>query len=279
MTLSGEQAAPLVEHVLQRNGCPIHYWTGGVEDRPLVVLTHGACVDHHSFDPVVSALASRYRVLTWDVRGHGLSQPMGEALTIPLAVEDLIALLDEMGVERAVLVGHSNGSYIGQEMVFRHSQRVIGLAVIDGTCITWNHSAFERWVAHISPDLMALYPYETLKRASLPYASANPSVQDYAYRAYSMLSKPDFIRVMRGVTDCLHYEPGYHIQQPLLIAHGDHDRMGNIRKIAPRWAALEPNCRYEVIPNASHFAILDNPGDFTRLLLSFLSEITSKAGA
>ena len=261
MTLSGEQAAPLVEHVLQRKGCPIHYWTGGVEDRPLVVLTHGACVDHHSFDPVVSALASRYRVLTWDVRGHGLSQPMGEALTIPLAVEDLIALLDEMGVERAVLVGHSNGSYIGQEMVSRHPQRVIGLAVIDGTCITWNHSAFERWVAHISPDLMALYPYETLKRASLPYASANPSVQDYAYRAYSMLSKPDFIRVMRGVTDCLHYEPGYHIQQPLLIAHGDHDRMGNIRKIAHAGQPLNPTAATKSSPTRA-----TSPSSTTRII-------------
>ena len=61
----------LTEFVMERKGCPLHYWVGGPQGQPLVVFTHGACVDHHSFDPHVPVVAQRYRVLSWDVRGHG----------------------------------------------------------------------------------------------------------------------------------------------------------------------------------------------------------------
>jgi 3-oxoadipate enol-lactonase len=45
-----------------------------------------------------------------------------------------------------------------------------------------------------------------------------------------------------------------------------------IAKIAPQWAAREPNCQYEIIPNARHFAILDDPAFFNRLLVDFLAK-------
>jgi pimeloyl-ACP methyl ester carboxylesterase len=109
----------LIESILERKGCPLQYWTGGPEGGPLVVFTHGAGVDHHSFDPIVPVVAECYRVMTWDVRGHGLSQPMGEDFTIPLAVDDVLVILDALGYEKAVLVGHSNGTYIAQELAFR----------------------------------------------------------------------------------------------------------------------------------------------------------------
>jgi 3-oxoadipate enol-lactonase len=87
-----------------------------------------------------------------------------------------------------------------------------------------------------------------------------------------MLSKPQFIALWNGVITCLHDEPNYKITQPMLLVHGDHDQTGDIKKIAPLWAAKTPNCQYVVIPNARHFAILDNPEYFTRLLLDFLAK-------
>lgn len=258
-------------HVLERNGCPLHYWLAGPEDAPLVVLTHGLCVDHRSWSKTAPLLAQNYRVLMWDVRGHGLSQPVGTRFTVPLAVDDLLTLMNLHGRKKAVLVGHSNGSYIHQELAFRHPERVIAQVVADGTCITWEHSAFERWITKVSPAIMNLFPYQTLLKASLPYASGKKEVQEYAYQAYSMLSKQDYISLMAGMTQCLHSEPDYRIQHPLLLVHGDQDAMGDIVKIMPRWAEREPNCEYAVIPDAYHFAILDNPKVFNDVLIKFLS--------
>lgn len=262
----------LSEKVLERDGCPLHYWEGGVETAPLVVFLHGACVDHHSFDPIVPVIAEKYHVVSLDNRGHGLSQPMGKPFTVPLAVEDTIALLDLLGAEKAVFVGHSNGTYIAQELAFRHPEKVSALVILDGTCITWTHSAFENWLMNFSPTLLKLYPYETLKKSSVVIMSDKKEVQDYNYRAYSMLSKEDFITIWTGVTRCLHAEPDYYITQPLLLMHGDQDTTGDIRKIAPLWAAREPNCQYEVIPNSKHFATLDNPEFIVDKLQGFLAK-------
>jgi pimeloyl-ACP methyl ester carboxylesterase len=257
--------------VLDRRGCPLHYWLGGPAGRPLVVLTHGACVDHHSFDPTVPVVAERYRVLNWDVRGHGLSQPMGEAFSLPLAAEDLLALVDEAGYEKAVLVGHSNGTYISQEAAFRHPERVQALVIADGTCITWTRTAFGNWLLRVSGDAMALLPFEMLKTAGLSAVSANKHVRDYTYQAYSAIPKDDFIAIWKGLIGGLHAEPNYRIMQPLLLMHGADDAMGDIRKIAPAWATCEPNCQYVVIPNARHMAVLDNPDFFNEHLMGFLA--------
>ena len=63
----------LTENILERNGCQIHYWTGDKTDAPLVVFTHGATIDHHEWDPTLPLVtAAGFRVLVWDVRGHGL---------------------------------------------------------------------------------------------------------------------------------------------------------------------------------------------------------------
>jgi len=69
---------------------------------------------------------------------------------------------------------------------------------------------------------------------------------------------------------CLHEEPGYQINKPLLLMVGDQDKTGNIRQAMPRWATQEPDCRLVVIPNARHAPNLDNSTVFHQTLLDFL---------
>ena len=264
----------LSEKFFELEGCPIHYWEGGKINAPWVIFLHGACVDHVSFDPILPVFAEKYHVLAWDARGHGSSQPMGKPFTVPLAVEDLIALMDSLKIQKAFIVGHSNGTYIAQELAFRHPERIKAMVIADGTCITWSHSAFENFLVNASPALFNLYRYDTLKKASLPFASDKKEVQEYMYKAFSRLSKKDFITIWAGITRCLHAEPGYTIKVPFLLTHGENDRSGDIRKIAPAWAAREPNCKYVVIPNAAHFAPLDNPEFFTKIVMDFINQFS-----
>lgn len=76
----------------------------------------------------------------------------------------------------------------------------------------------------------------------------------------------------------LHYWVNGPAGKPLavenLLMHGEGNKMGDIAKIAPLWAAREPDCRYVVIPDARHFAVLDNPEFFNRVLLEFLEKVT-----
>jgi pimeloyl-ACP methyl ester carboxylesterase len=71
-------------------------------------------------------------------------------------VEDLLALLDELGYERVTLVGHSMGSYIGQEIAFRYPHRVKAMVAIDSTCLTLEHPRLIRPVMDLSPHADAV---------------------------------------------------------------------------------------------------------------------------
>src|SRR5262249_47350010 len=150
---------------------------------------------------------------------HGLSRPMGQDFTVPLAVEDVLAILDQLGADKAVFVGHSNGTYIAQELAFRHPERVQALVIADGTCITWPRSALTLFLLRHSGTLMWLLPFETLKKAGLQAFSNKPEVRAYVYRAFSQISRRDFIRIWDGVVKGLHAEPNYRIPQPLLLTH------------------------------------------------------------
>ncbi len=259
-------------HTLERSGGTIHYWLAGPPDQPLVVLTHGATMDHHMFAPQVSLLAQHYRVLTWDVRGHGLSRPISKGFSIGVAVDDLLAILDHLGYAQATLVGQSMGGVIAQELVFRRPERVTALVVIGSECITMPFSLYDYLMMGVTTTVVHLYPALMLKPFLAHLAASRFDVQIYAYQAGLPISQRDFIRIWEALLTCIHYEPDYRITHPVLLTHGEFDTWGNIKRISPLWAARDPYCRYHVIPRAGHNANQDNPEFFNRLLLEFLVE-------
>lgn len=257
-------------HTLDRAGNTIHYWLTGPADRPLVVFTHGATMDHHMFDPQIPAVAEHYRVLTWDVRGHGRSQPLGRAFSIPIAAADLLAILDRLGYRQATFVGQSMGGIIAQEIVFHHPERVTALVNIGSECITLKFALADYLMMSMTSSVMHLYPAVFLKPMIAHFAAVRCNVQAYALNAGWTISQNDFLSIWEALLTCLHYEPGYCITQPLLLTHGEFDNWGNIKRITPVWAARDPNSRYVVIPQAGHNANQDNPAFFNQLLLDFL---------
>lgn len=259
----------LIEERLDHHGVTLHYWAGGEPAAPLVVFTHGATIDHHEWDATLPLVGEQFRVLAWDVRGHGLSRPAPFALDA--AEADLLAILDRLGVEQAIFVGHSMGGNLHQELVFHHPERVKALVFLD---CTWNFqklSALETFGLSMAGPIFKLYPDKLLVDQSLAMTATSKASQDLLRAAMGSLSKADFIQIMLATSQCLHYEPGYSIHKPLLLMVGDRDATGNIRKAMPLWAKHEPDARLVVIPNAKHAANLDNPDVFHQTLLDFLT--------
>jgi pimeloyl-ACP methyl ester carboxylesterase len=259
------------EFVLEREGCPIHYWVGGEEKTPLVVFTHGAYIDHREWQNTLPlVIDAGYRVLTWDLRGHGLSRPGTFKLTT--ALDDLLAILDLLKVQQATFVGHSMGGNIGQELVFRHPERVKSLVLLG---CTWNFqklTPFEEFSVKVGVPMLGWYPYQTLIKQMAEVTAYKEESRAYLREAFSVLSKPEFVQVMSEATACLHNEPDYVIPKPFLLMVGDKDRTGNIRKVAPMFAKHEPNCTFVLVPNAMHGFNLDTPEVFHKYLLEFLKK-------
>lgn len=275
------QAAPR-NIVLERGGCRLHGWVSGPEDGPLVALTHGATMDHRMFDQQIAPLTTAgYRVLTWDIRGHGKSKPLGAPPgSVSDMTDDLLALLDQLGVTGPVCVGgQSLGGYVTQDLELRKPSRVAALVIVGSTCTTMPIPAWERWALRSSAWWFAPWPWGHLRRLTAKSTALHPAVRAYAYEAISQLSKREFLAVWRAVARAIKPRPGYRIEKPLLLTHGDQDRSGNIARMAPAWAARDPHARYVVIPEASHNANQDNHEFFNRVLLDFLTDAYPAGGA
>ncbi|HTX25806.1 MAG TPA: alpha/beta hydrolase [Streptosporangiaceae bacterium] len=111
------------------NGIEISYSDSGGEG-PAVVLSHGFLMDHTMFDQQASTLAPHYRVITWDQRGHGDTRATGE-FTYWDSAADVLGLLDQLGVERAVLAGMSQGGFLSLRAALTAPERVRALVLID----------------------------------------------------------------------------------------------------------------------------------------------------
>lgn len=264
--------AVLTEHILEREGCRVHYWLGGPEDRPLVVFMHGATMDHRMFNAQVAPLIPEYRVLVWDARGHGKSQPMGNGFSLEICAADMLAILDEAGIEQAVVGGQSLGGYMAQQLYSMAPERVRAMIIIGATPLSKAYGKLDIWMLKASLPLFRWWPYGHFTKTVSRATARTKPVQNYALAAAQQIKHADFLKVWKAVTTAVDSEgkPNLILQVPLLLLHGEHDGTGTIKRDMPRWAEKEPDAAYYVIPEAGHNANQDNPAFTNARLLDFL---------
>ncbi|MGY1887262.1 MULTISPECIES: 3-oxoadipate enol-lactonase [unclassified Blastococcus] len=109
---------------------PVAHTVTGPADAPVVVLSNSLGAARAMWDPQVPALAERFRVVTYDGRGHGESPAPAGPYSLDDLVDDVLALLDRLGAQRAHVAGVSLGGMVGMRMAAREPSRVQGLAVL-----------------------------------------------------------------------------------------------------------------------------------------------------
>ena len=108
----------------------VSYSAAGPEDAPVVVLSNSLGATRAMWDPQVPGLAERYRVISYDTRGHGESPAPAGPYTLDDLTDDLVALLDEVGAERAHVAGLSLGGMVAMRLAVREPQRLDRLALL-----------------------------------------------------------------------------------------------------------------------------------------------------
>lgn len=118
--------------------------------------------------------------------------------------------------------------------------------------------------------LMRFVPYWPMLRLSAAQMAERPEVRVQVADINSRVSQDSFLKLVTAVATCMHGEPAYRIESPLLIAYGEYDRYGDPQRAAKAWARRDRQARVAVIPDAGHNANQDNPDAFNALLLDFL---------
>jgi pimeloyl-ACP methyl ester carboxylesterase len=255
--------------ILERDGCELWGDDSGGAGTP-VLFSHGAGADAAMFAPQYEALvAAGYRVVTWDLRGHGRSRPAGEPITPERAVADLVALVDHLGLDRPVLAGQSLGGNLAQAVVRHHPRLARGLIVIGSAWNAGQLSALDRVLLRLATPSLAAIPAARLPRFMAEASAETAEGRAYAETAFRSLSKPEFLAAWRTTVGLLDPDPAYRTPVPLLLVRGDRDRTGNIATSMPRWAAAE-GVPEHVVAGAGHIANLDAPDEVSEVLLAFL---------
>jgi pimeloyl-ACP methyl ester carboxylesterase len=245
------------------NGIELDYEVSG--QGPAVLLSHGYSATRRMWDGQHRALGDRYRVISWSMRGHGWTESPADPArySAELTVADMRALLQHLGVGRAVVGGLSLGGYVSLAFYLEHPEMVRALVICDSgpgyrsaeARAAWNQHAHERAAELEARGLEALGGRSREMREAMGH---HRSAQGLAHAARGMLAQQGS-RVIDGLPT---------IRVPTLIVVGDRDQPF----LAPSeyMAKKIPGARLEVIPGAGHSANLDQPEIFDRVLLGFL---------
>jgi len=262
---------PLNPHDLVRPDATIRYWTGGASGGQVVVLLHGATLDHRAWSPQVEALQDRFRLVVPDLRAHGESTG---SFDFEAALHDVLALLGEVPAGRVLLVGLSLGGNLAQEVVRRAPERVAAIVVADATCNTGARHPLATSMTVAALSAHAMLPGDHFARYAAQMVALNPQVQRYALDANGNRSNRETVRILTSLlTGALRPEQDYRLPVPALLVHGQLDQLGDIALSTRAWAQREPLAEYVVIPAAGHASNLDNPAAFTAALLAFLDRV------
>ena len=115
------------------NGISINYQVEGPASGPVVTLSHSLATNLSMWDPQARALASRYRVVRFDTRGHGGTDAPAGAYALEQLAEDARALLRALGIARTHFIGLSMGGFIGQLLALTHPEMLQSLVLCDTT--------------------------------------------------------------------------------------------------------------------------------------------------
>jgi len=259
---------------LVRPDATIAYWVSGPRRAPVVVLLHGATLDHQAWDDQVDGLARRYRVVVPDLRGHGESL-LDEVFRFDDAVDDIAALLDEVDTGTPVVLGGlSLGGNIAQEIVYRDPGRVDALVVADSTCNTAARHPLAAPLTIATLSAMALSGRERFMQRAAAVTSPRDDVRRYVLEANDDRTSAEVVQILASLlNDGLHPEPAYRLPVPTLLLVGADDRVGDIVAGGAEWAARDPLVEHVVIPGAGHASNQDNPAAFTAAVAAFLDRV------
>lgn len=252
------------------NGTTIAYAdTGG--KGPVVILSHGFLMDHSMFDAQVEALRATHRVITWDERGFGGTRATGD-FTYWDSARDVLALMDHLGIETAVVGGMSQGGFLSLRVALTAPERVTALILIDTQAGTEDPATVEpynqlhaAWVEHGSiavQDVIAgiiLGPgewgdwFEKWSRLEADQFTA----------AFGCLMHRDDITDRLGEIGC-----------PALIVHGTADVAIPMEKAEILRDRIAGPTVLVPIEGGPHAANMTHPEQVNSAILRFLSELS-----
>ena len=233
------------------NGIDMYYATYGAGDP--VLLIHGGLGHADIWASQVAELSKTHKVIVADSRGHGRSTRDAQPFGYDLMASDYLALLDYLKIDKTALVGWSDGGIIGIDIALTHPERLTKVYAQAANVTTDG----------VDPGVETNKTFGAyIERSGKDYArmSKTPGEYDAFLEQISQMwaSQPNWTKEQLAT-----------ITTPIAVVSGDHDEAIK-REHTDYMASAIPGATLIILPNASHFAMLQAPDEYTKSVTDFI---------
>ena len=259
------------------------YHEEGPDEAPVVIFIHGFPFNKSMWDSQMDVLKEHYRVIAYDIRGHGNSDAGKEHFSIDLFVKDLIGMMDHLLIDRAVLCGLSLGGYIALTAIDKYPERFDALILSDTQCIADSpemKGKRMKAIAGIQENGVATYVEESIKHLFAPASfTTNKSAVNAVRGMMEKTAAASLCSTLKALSErnetCDTLEK---IAVPVLILVGKEDTVTPPAAAAFMHEKIQGSFLY-TIEHAGHVANMENPSEFNKQLIQFADRFAKTAAA
>jgi 3-oxoadipate enol-lactonase len=252
------------------DGVNLHYRFDGPENAPVLVMSNSLGTDLGMWEPQMPALAQQFRVLRYDIRGHGQSSLSPAPYQVERLGKDVLALLDSLNITKAMFCGLSMGGMTGMWLGVHAPQRFTKLVLCNtaakiGTPEVWN----ARIAAVEKGGMAAIVPGVIQRWFTEGFVQAEPAKVERV-SAMLLATRPEgYCAACGAVRDMDQRASIAAIRTPTLVIAGMHD-LATPAQDGRVVAETIPGARYVEFP-AAHLSNIEVAADFTTMLTGFLA--------
>lgn len=248
----------------------VRYVAGGPPDAPVVLLAHGVLTSHEMWEPVVRALTPRWRVLRYDLRGHGATSSTAPPYRMEQLAQDAVDLLDVLGIDRVHFIGTSLGGMIGQQLAARFGERLHSATLANTTAVQPDPAAWQRRIDVALAKGIGALVEGTLQRWFTAEFQIRGAAMVDKLRAIAYQTKVDgFAGCAAAIRDLDHADILEDITLPTLVLAGAEDAAIPPVESA-RLAQAIAGARFVPL-SAAHQAAVECPEEFVEAWEGFVA--------
>jgi len=259
------------------NGIRTAWSLEGQSQAPVVVLANGLATDRSIWAPQVGALSQSYRVLTYDMRGHGDTETTPDDYSLGLLAGDIMALLAELDIDSAHFVGFSLGAMVAQYLGANDPSRLRSLTL----CATSSDSPKAVWETRVTAVRAHGVPPQveaTIDRwFTSNFRRSHPDVMDNMRKMVLRTTKDGYAGCAAAIRDMRLSSVIGCIRVPTLVIAGELD-LSTPLEMVKRIADAIPGAGFLSVADAAHMPTIEQPDVCNAAITEFLRSVDGARG-
>jgi 3-oxoadipate enol-lactonase len=252
----------------------VAYKQDGKPGRPVVLMSNSLMSNMDMWDQTVPALLDKYQVLRYDTRGHGQTAVTAGPYSINQLADDAIGLLDEVGIDRAHIMGLSMGGMIAQQIGARYSERVLSVLLCDTASEMPPRSMWEERLAIARKEGMSGLVDTVIRRwFTAAFIEQAPEQVKKIREMILGTSTEGFINCASAIRDMAQTTMLLKIKAPTLIITGRLDPACTVDQAVVLHRMIDTS-KMVILENAAHLSNIEQADAFNQHVLDFLERVS-----